>query len=106
MWDKADPLHVEGCNFVDDKGRRRIICSFDAFRALEVFAAGRSVQPIVDTYRRMLDELARAVELTGDGWWVWPSLRVFGMYNGGIGKYLPQDNPQHYTNLRALIDWF
>lgn len=103
------PIHVEGCNFVDSRGVRRIICGFDAFRLLEHFHAGRDIGIVYRAYQAVLGQLQGIIDRTGDGAWLWPCLRLFTMYQvdeqgHGIGIYRPQDNPEHYTNLRALCD--
>lgn len=93
-------LGTSGTSFTRD-GQRVTYCGFSEFRLLDRFIRGEDVQHLFDDRNAVLKEVQEQAAHTGDGAWLLPVLRVFGMLEN-ITRLHPQDYADYYTSLTAL----
>jgi len=99
-----DPITVSGNSFTNPAGLRLTYCGFTEFRLLDHFLNGRDIIPVLEDRKAVMAEVKAQAAHTGDGAWIFPVLRVFGMMEN-ITKLHPQDWPTYYTSIRALADF-
>lgn len=96
-------IGTSGTSFTLD-GKLATYLGFSEFRLLERFLRQEDIKHLFDDRNEVLAEVKAQAAHTGDGAWLMPTLRVFGMLEN-ITRFHPQDYPNYYTSLTAVSNF-
>ncbi len=97
-------VYTAGVNFTRKNGELLSYCGFTEFSIFHKFINRQDIQPIFDDRNSVLSEIKAIAAQTGDGAWVFPVLRVFGMMHN-IAHFDPMVHTDYYTAARAFVDF-
>jgi hypothetical protein len=98
-------LGVSGVSFVDPAtGHPLTYAGYTEFRLLDKFLKGEGIDDVLNDRRAAFSQVRELAATTGDGAWMFPVLRVFGMCHN-ISHLDPNSRPDFLQAARQVVDY-